>query len=131
MDWLGLAALISKIIDKILPDKAAADKAKAELLVLQVNGELNNIASQLAVNAEEAKHKSIFVSGWRPFVGWGCGLGFVFQVLIAPLIVFGGGILGVVIPMPPLDYGLLTTTLFGLLGLGGMRSFEKLKGVNK
>ena len=123
MDWLGLAGIIGKIIDKILPDKASADKAKAELLILEASGELKNMASQLAVNKAEAQHSSIFVAGWRPFIGWVCGISFAYHFVIAPIISLFG------VPLLAMDMSSLLTVLGGMLGLGGLRSFEKYKGV--
>jgi len=116
-----------KVLDKFVPDPA--EKAKAE-------GELRSALlawdqMQATVNAEEAKSQNVFVAGWRPFVGWTCGASFALNVVILPLLNFAivaSGGLAVVIPM---DTNLIMSTLFGMLGLGGLRTFEKVKGVAK
>ena len=116
-----------KILDKFVPDPA--EKAKAE-------GELRGALlawdqMQASVNVEEAKSSSIFVAGWRPFVGWTCGASFALNVVVLPLLNFvivANGGQAVVIPM---DTNLIMSTLFGMLGLGGLRTFEKIKGVAK
>lgn len=116
-----------KVLDKFIPDPA--EKAKAE-------GELRGALlawdqMQAGVNAEEAKSASVFVAGWRPFVGWTCGASFALNVVILPLLNFvivANGGQAVVIPM---DTNLIMSTLFGMLGLGGLRTFEKIKGVSK
>jgi hypothetical protein len=83
---------------------------------------------QLQVNAEEAKHASLFVSGWRPFVGWVCGGGFVYSFIGQPLFTWVSAMFdGPVAPL--VDTGTLLTLLLGMLGLGGMRTYEKTKEV--
>jgi hypothetical protein len=77
---------------------------------------------QLAVNAVEAAHKSLFVAGWRPFVGWISGIGLLYNVLIAQ-------VLGIWFKVPEVDPSLLTPILMGMLGMGAMRSYEKTKNV--
>ena len=116
-----------KVLDKFIPDPA--EKAKAE-------GELRGALlawdqMQASVNAEEAKNSSVFVAGWRPFVGWTCGASFALNVVILPLmnfVIVANGGSAVEIPM---DTNLIMSTLFGMLGLGGLRTFEKIKGVAK
>src|SRR5215472_15854312 len=74
------------LIDRLLPDKAENDKAKAALLQMQVQGELASIAGQLDVDKTEAANLSPFVAGWRPFIGWVCGTGLAYQFVLAPLL---------------------------------------------
>lgn len=112
-----------KLIDKLLPDPAQADNAKLELLKLHQSGELAALTATMTVNATEASNTNMFVSGWRPFIGWICGAGLGYQFLIYPLTV------AFVPKIASLDMGTLLTLLGGLLGLGGMRTFEKLNGV--
>lgn len=115
----------SKLIDKFVPDKAQADAAKLELLRLQQSGEL----AQIATNQKEAESSSVFVSGARPFIMWICGVGLAMQFLVSPLIIWGAALCGKTIVLPPLDMGTLMTLLLGMLGLGGMRTVEKIKKV--
>ena len=119
----------SKVIDRVWPDSTKAAEAKLELLKLQTSGELQAIAGQLEVNREEARNPSIFVSGWRPFIGWICGVALTYQYLLRPIISLSGELSGHPIPdVPGLDDN-LWELLLGLLGLGGLRTFEKVKGV--
>lgn len=125
-----------KLIDKVFPDAQAKANAQLELLKLAQAGELAELGAntelakaQVELNQAEATNPSLFVSGWRPFIGWVCGVGLAYQFLIHPLAVFALRLAGQTAQLPPLDGGTLTTLLFGMLGLGGMRTFEKLNGV--
>lgn len=125
-----------KLIDKVFPDAQAKANAQLELLKLAQAGELAELGantelakSQVELNKAEATNPSLFVSGWRPFIGWVCGVGLAYQFLFHPLAVFALRLAGQTAQLPPLDGGTLTTLLFGMLGLGGMRTFEKLNGV--
>lgn len=139
-DLTGLGSLFdfgSKIIDKIWPDKDEADKARIKLVELQQSGELALLAAQtdlakgqLEVNAVEAASASMFVAGWRPAVGWTCVVGLLYTFLLRPLLSWLSGMIDIPVP-PMLDMGDLFTLLAGMLGLGGMRTFEKLNGVAK
>src|SRR5690348_13208365 len=132
MSLLELIPVVGKVLDRIIPDKGAAAEAKLKLLELQQSGELARLASetelakgQLEINKVEAASSSLFVSGWRPGVGWICALALAYQFFIRPaLITFGK-------PAPDLAMGDLLTILLGLLGLGGLRTAEKIKGVAK
>lgn len=126
----ALLPVVSGILDKIIPDKGARDKARAELVLLEVTGDLKIDLENLAINIEEAKHKSLWVSGWRPYIGWACGTAFVYHTLILPILTLILIISGVdVAILPEFDMSLLMTVLGGLLGLGSLRTYEKLKGV--
>lgn len=136
LDPLSIALdLGGKIIERIFPDPAQAATAKLELLKMQQSGELARLAAdtdlakgQLAVNQVEAANANIFVSGWRPFIGWVCGSGLAFQFLAAPLLTWGAELFGKMVAVPTLDMGTLLTLLLGMLGLGSMRTMEKLQG---
>jgi hypothetical protein len=117
-----------KLIDKLFPDPAQRDKAKLDLLALQQNGELAVMTGQMDINKEEAKSTSWFVAGWRPYIGWVCGTGLGYQFLFMPI---GNGLvlaLNNVTPFVSLDTSTLITCLFGMLGIGGMRTYEKVNG---
>ena len=86
--------------------------------------------AQIEVNKLEATHASVFVAGWRPFCGWICGSGLAYHFILQPLLVFVVTVVKwQVPPLPVFDMGTLTTVLLGMLGLGGLRSFEKVKDV--
>lgn len=126
--------IISNIIDaaKDLISEVVVDKDKrAELnLELEKLRDIGNqraheqILAQIALNTEEAKHGSIFVAGWRPFVGWVCGVGLGAQVIVMPLLdrIFGWRL--------EFDTELLLLTMSGMLGIGAMRTVEKIRGVS-
>lgn len=131
---LPIAALLgigSQLIDRLWPDPAEAEKAKLELLKMQHSGELQAMTAQLQVNQAEASNPSLFVAGWRPAVGWVCAAALAYQHLGRPLIAWGFAIAGhPVPPMPELD-DTLWELLFGMLGLGVLRTAEKLKRVSR
>lgn len=117
-----------KLIDRVWPDPTAAANAKFELFKLQQSGELSAIAGQLEINKVEAANPNMFVSGWRPFVGWVCGIGLLYSFLGQPLLSWAASIYSLHVP-PALDMGTLITVLGGLLGLGSLRTIEKINGV--
>lgn len=139
MDITGIGSVLdfgSKIIDRIWPDPAERDKAKLELFKAQQEGafkEMDQVfqiaKGQLDVNTEEAKSTSVFVSGWRPFIGWTCGAAFAYKFVLAPVLVFGLAIAGYVYTLPQIDLTDMLPILLGMLGLGGLRTYEKIKGV--
>lgn len=136
----GVGALFNfggKIIDKIWPDKIEAEKAKMRLFELQQQGafkeleaELEKARMQVSVNTAEAQSGSNFRGGWRPFIGWICGLGLLYSVLVQPIATgfiqaFSPGHADFV--MPTTDVSALMALLFGMLGLGSFRTYEKTK----
>jgi hypothetical protein len=117
------------LITRIFPDPAQAANAKLELLKLQQSGDLATMTAQTDINKEEAKSSSLFVSGWRPAIGWVCALALAYQYLLRPLGGTIASIAGVTIPpLPGLDDN-LWQLMMGMLGMGGLRTFEKLQGV--
>jgi len=118
-----------KVFDRVFPDPAQAASAKLELMKLQQSGELTQIAGQMEINKVEAASSSIFVSGWRPAIGWICGAGFAVQFVIGPLAEWGSALAGHPVKFPMMDTGTMMPLLLGMLGLGGMRTAEKMQGV--
>jgi hypothetical protein len=116
----------SKVLDRVLPDPAQQAAAKLELLKLQQNGELAQITGQMDINKVEAASSSLFVSGWRPSIGWICGAGFAVQFVIGPLAEWGAALAGHPVKFPQMDTGTMMPLLLGMLGLGGLRTAEKL-----
>jgi hypothetical protein len=119
----------SKVIDRVWPDPEKAAAAKLELFKMQQSGELATIAGQLAINKEEAAHPNVFVSGWRPFIGWVCGSGFAIQFVIGPMAEWGSALYGNPVKFPQMDVGTMMPLLLGMLGLGTLRTAEKIQGV--
>ncbi len=137
-DITGIGAIFdfgSRVIDKIFPDKDAADKAKVAMLELQQKGELQIVQQtfelamkQGEINVQEAKSTSTFVAGWRPFVGWVCGIALAYNYVAMPFLAWAAKWLDPSAPaMFVLETGELMTLLFGMLGLGAMRTYEKTK----
>jgi hypothetical protein len=116
----------SKVLDRVLPDPAQQAAAKLELMKLQQNGELAQITGQMEINKAEAASSSVFVSGWRPSVGWVCSAGFAVQFVIGPLAEWGAALAGHHVKFPQMDTGTMMPLLLGMLGLGGLRTAEKL-----
>lgn len=126
-----------KLIDRLWPDPAQRDAARLELLRMQQSGELALLAAetdiakaQAAVNAAEAASGSAYAASWRPTVGYACVAGLVYSFLVQPLFPWFAALAGhSVPPLPELDTSVLMTLLLGMLGIGGMRTAEKVKGV--
>lgn len=119
----------SKIFDRVIPDTNKRQEAKEALEMALAGQDFQLAIEQIKINAVEAQNGNIFVSGWRPFVGWVCGVAFGLHFLIFPIVdkiitIFGGTPIGI-----PFDMDTLLYALGGLLGLGGFRSYEKVKGV--
>jgi hypothetical protein len=118
-----------KLIDRMWPDPAQAATAKLELIKLQQSGDLAQMTGQLEINKVEAANANIFVSGWRPAIGWVCALALLYQYLVRPLAVAVFAAIGHPLPvMPGLDEN-LWQLMMAMLGMGGLRTFEKVQGV--
>lgn len=134
LPWESVAEVVTgtihTIIDRVIPDKAAAEKAKQEF-AREARGQDFQVAmGQIQVNQEEAKHASIFVAGWRPFVGWCCGAALCYAAILEPVARFVAVVaFGYAGKFPAIDTMLTLQVLLGLLGLGGLRTWEKGKGV--
>ena len=118
-----------KVIDKIWPDPAQASQAKFELFKLQQSGELAQMAGQMKINEEEAKNPNVFVSGWRPFIGWVCGMACAWNWIGISVTMTVSELLGRHLVLQKADITEMMPVLLGILGLGAYRSFEKVKGV--
>jgi hypothetical protein len=135
MNPLDLLSLGTTLINKLWPDPAQANEAKLKLLELQQSGELAKLTAdtqlaqgQIDINKVEAANPSVFVSGWRPFVGWTCGLAFFFKFVGGPMLFMIAQAFGRTVTLPNVDYSDLWPLLFSMLGLGAYRTYEKVKG---
>lgn len=112
-----------KIINKFIPDPTEKAKAEAEL-----RGDLKGWdAGQIAVNTAEAGNPNVFVSGWRPAIGWVCAFALAYTYILVPLGMWLAFVIGKPIPKPPALDGNLWELMFGMLGMAGLRSYEKIK----
>jgi len=118
-----------KLIDRLWPDPAQAAVAKLELLKMQQEGDLAVMVAQTDINKIEAGSTNLFVAGWRPFVGWCCGLAFVYAAILEPLARFISKVFfGYAGDFPVIDTTLTMQILLGLLGMAGLRSWDKKNG---
>jgi len=116
--------LASTIVGKIWPDKSAQEQA-------QLSAVLSMITAQTDINKAEASNESTFVAGWRPFIGWACGMACVWNWMGLPIAKLGLALAGHPIALSPADLSEMMPVLMGMLGLGGLHTFERVKGVSK
>ncbi len=134
--WPLLTPLLGKLFDQIFPDPKTASDAKLKLLEMQQAGDLAHMdadvrqaLAQAEINKVEAASGSLLRAGWRPAAGWVCVFGFGYEFLLRPLLPWILGVLGAhAEPLPQIDIEFINSLLFALLGLSGVRSFDKLKG---
>jgi len=127
MDITGIgsvADLAATVIGKIWPDKSAQEQAQLAAALTLVQG-------QLAINQVEAASPSVFTSGWRPALGWACGAAFAWNWVGLPIASLALTLSGYPIHLSPADMSEMMPVLLGMLGLGGLRTYEKVKGVTK
>ena len=120
-----------KLIDHFFPDATQAGLAKLELLKLQQSGDLAIMTAQTDVNKVEAASGSVFTSGWRPFVGWVCATAFAIQFVFGTLAEWSATLLGHPVKFPQMEMSTMMPLLFGMLGIGGLRSYDKQAGTVK
>jgi hypothetical protein len=136
MSLLGIGEIIGAV-GKIAGDLITTDKERLEMAIEQRKLDLEEKKldmagdmAQIEVNKEEAKSSSFFVSGWRPFIGWGCGIAFIYSALIEPISRFVATTIFMYSgTFPTIDTDLTMQVMLGMLGLGAMRSYEKKSGV--
>lgn len=130
-----LIPVIGTLLDKLIPDPKAAAEAKIKAIELAQRGELATLDAdvrlalgQIEVNKVEAE-ADLFRGGWRPFVGWVCAVGLAVQFVLSPILTWVSLLFGFGVQFPVLDMSVLLTLLFGMLGLGTLRTKEKLSGI--
>jgi hypothetical protein len=129
---IGLASLVGPIVNKFvdrIPDGNERARAKESLERELVEAANSAMLAQTEINAVEAQHKSIFVAGWRPFIGWVCGVGIAWSMVVQPvaqwaMIAWGDGT-----ELPTIDTSYLMELVTAMLGMSGLRTFEKMRGV--
>ena len=128
----ALIGPVTGLLDKFIEDKDQKAKLAHEIATMSEKHAQELAKGQLEVNKVEAGHRSRFVAGWRPFIGWICGAALAWHFVVAPLLTFVFAYLGADLPqLPSFDMDALMTVLLGMLGLGGLRTFEKAKGLSK
>jgi hypothetical protein len=122
----------TNLLDKFIEDKDQKAKLAHELATMADKMAHEQNLAQIAVNKEEAASGSLFKGGWRPFIGWVCGIAFFYHFVLNPIILFVIAIIGIEIPdLPNFNMNTLLTVLGGMLGIGSLRTYEKQKGLTK
>ena len=114
----------TKLLDKVIEDKDQKNALAHEIATMAERHAQELAKGQLDVNKVEAAHKSLFVAGWRPAIGWVCALGLFYNSIVV-------NILGIWVDVPEVDTTLLVPVMMGMLGIGAMRTVEKVKGVSR
>tara|TARA_R110000823_G_scaffold284482_2_gene402578 strand:- start:113 stop:508 length:396 start_codon:yes stop_codon:yes gene_type:complete len=128
----ALIGPISGLLDKFVEDKDQKAALAHELATMSDRHAQELAKGQLEINKAEAASSSVFKGGWRPFIGWTCGAAFAYHFVLQPFLLFAVAMFGLDIPaLPEFDMSSLMTVLMGMLGLGGLRTFEKQKGLTK
>lgn len=118
---------IAGVVDKFV--ETPEEKAAAQVVLMKIQQEPDKW--QAEINKIEAAHRTVFVAGWRPFIGWVCGLGLACHFMLFPLAVWVAELTNKKVAMPAIDTGELVTLVLSLLGLGALRSYEKKNNLNK
>ena len=128
----ALIGPVAGLLDKFIEDKDQKAKLAHEIATMAEKHAHDAAMAQVEVNKAEAQHRSVFVAGWRPFLGWCLSFAMAWHFVLAPMTMFVCTYAGVGIPeLPTFDMDSLMTVLLGMLGLGGLRTVEKVKGITK
>ena len=127
----AILPIISTVLDKLIPDNNAKEKAKQEIEKALIDNAAQINLTQAETNKIEAAHHSVFVSGWRPFLGWCSGLGFAWVFVVSPVAQWVLALQGITLVLPQLQTDVLMELTLAMLGLAGLRTWEKSKGLTK
>lgn len=125
----ALVPALGTLVDRLIPDKAAAERAKADMEAALIKASNEAALAQVEVNKIEAGHSSVFVAGWRPAIGWVCAAALAWAFIIGPVLAWSLAVLGIRESLPPIMTDNLFELVLAMLGLGGLRTFEKMRGV--
>jgi hypothetical protein len=127
----SLVGPVTGLLDKFIEDKDVKNKLAHEVATMSERHAQELAKGQMEINKTEAAHKSLFVAGWRPAIGWICGLGMASNFILIPMANFVLALTGSPVVVPLLDTGEMMPVLMGMLGLGAMRTYEKKEGVQR
>lgn len=128
----ALIGPVTGLLDKFIEDKDQKNALAHEIATMSEKHAQELAMAQIEVNKAEAASGSIFKGGWRPFIGWVCGFAFAYHFILQPILLFGTAAAGVSLPpLPEFDMSQMMPVLLGMLGLGGLRTYEKKTGVAK
>jgi hypothetical protein len=125
----ALLPALGTLIDRLIPDKAEAERARLDMEAALVNAANEAALAQVEVNKIEAGHSSVFVAGWRPSIGWVCAAGLAWAFVLAPVASWALMVSGVKAELPDIQTDYLLELVIAMLGMGGLRTFEKMRGV--
>ena len=128
----ALIGPVTGLLDKFIEDKDQKNALAHEIATMSEKHAQELALSQIEVNKAEAASGSLFKGGWRPFIGWVCGFAFAYHFIMQPILIFGTTAAGVSLPpLPEFDMSQMMPVLLGMLGLGGLRTYEKKSGITK
>lgn len=127
----ALVPILGQVIDRVIPDKAESERARLEMEAKLLDAANQANLAQMEVNKVEAANSSIFVAGWRPAIGWVGASALAWQYAVGPVVVWASPALGIAVPpIQPMDAG-MWELVAAMLGIGGMRTWEKSRGLTK
>jgi len=127
----SLVQPVTGLLDKFIEDKDQKNQLAHEISTMAERHAQELAKGQLEINKAEAQSRNVFIAGWRPFIGWTCGVAMAYNYVIHPILMFTLAQFNYLVAIPALDLGEMMPVLMGMLGLGGLRSFEKYKGISK
>ena len=127
----AILPLIGTVLDKVIPDNNAKEQAKQQIEKALIDNAAQINLTQAETNKVEASHRSVFVSGWRPFLGWCSGFGFAWVFVVSPVAQWVLALQGINLVLPQLQTDVLMELTLAMLGLAGLRTWEKSKGLTK
>jgi phenylpyruvate tautomerase PptA (4-oxalocrotonate tautomerase family) len=127
----SLVQPVTGLLDKFIEDKDQKNQLAHEISTMAARHAQELAKGQLEINKAEAQSRNVFIAGWRPFIGWTCGVAMAYNYVIHPILMFTLAQFNYLVAIPALDLSEMMPVLMGMLGLGGLRSFEKYKGISK
>lgn len=128
-----ISALLPKaleVIDEVIPDRDAADRAKQQIEMKLIEATMATNVAQIETNTAEAASRHWFVASWRPAIGWSCAIGVFWMAVGAPILEFAAQLAGVTLQeVPTIPEDMIMELTFAMLGMAGLRTFEKIRGV--
>lgn len=126
-----ILSIVNVLIDRLVPNKTKAQEIRDKLSEMAASGELEALTAQIDLNKQEAGHRTVFVAGWRPFIGWVCGASLAYQYIGRPIIIYISAARGIDYTFVPSLDDNLWQLMTGMLGLGTLRTFEKINKAAK
>ena len=129
-DFPAMVQSVTGIVNKLIPDRDLQIKIQHEVQNKLLDMQSMQLAAQSETNKIEAQHSSVFVAGWRPFIGWICGAGLAWQFVLAPITAWAAALSGYAGALPDIAGEHLFELVLAMLGMAGWRTLDKIKGVS-